>query len=518
MEKRKVAIFTGSRSEYGILYPIIKSIAADLRLDYYLIVSGSHLDEDYGQTMSEIEKDGFKIYKKIKIKKICEINQIFDGVESFSVNESDPIRTGMQRINENKLGIVFIKDFQGKIKGVATDGDIRRAILRGADINTKISDVMNKNLLFVKSPANMQKVSKILDSEIAKSKISGCVVLPVIDDNGKIIKVIYASTDSLYRTTNEIADIITKLSDILGKLKPNFLVIYGDRYEIFAAAICSTQMMIPTVHIEGGDITGEGTLDESIRHAITKLAHIHLTTNEESFRKVLRLGEESSKVYKIGYPIFDLIKEGNFANSKEIEEKFKIDLSRPLVVFIQHPVTTEFEIASKQIQPSLDAMESLSREGINIIIIFPNSDAGNKAIIEKIQELKSKNISNIYVTKSTSRYFFHGLLNVCGNTGRGICVGNSSSGIKEAPAFGCPTVNIGSRQNGRLRAENVIDVDYNMEKIVNAVKKGLFNNDFRNQCKRCDNPYRSDNAGQKTSEILATIDLNSNLVQKKITI
>lgn len=518
MEKRKIAIFTGSRSEYGILYPIIKAIAADPMLEYYLIVSGSHLDEDYGQTASEIEKDGFRIYKKIRLKNICEFSNIFDNIDSFIIKESDTLRTGMQKINENKWGIIFIVDSQNKIKGAATDGDIRRAILQDVDINTRISDIMNKNILYLKPPVDIQKISDVLNSEESRIKISGSIILPVINDNGRIIDLIYANRDSLYRTTNEIADIITKLSDILSDLKPTFLVIYGDRYESFAAAICGTQMMIPTVHIEGGDITGGGTLDEPIRHAITKLAHIHLTTNEESYKRVLRSGEESCKVYNIGYPIFDLIKEGNFASPKEIEEKFKIDVHKSLVVFIQHSVSTEFAIASDQIQPSLDAMESLAGEGINIVMIYPNNDAGSKVIINKIQEMESKNIQNINITKSLSRYFYHGLLNICGNTGRGVSVGNSSSGIKETPAFGCPTVNIGSRQHGRLRAQNVIDVDYNMEEIIHAVKKCIFDDDFRNYCKHCENPYRSDNAGNKTAEILATIELNSSLIQKKITI
>jgi UDP-N-acetylglucosamine 2-epimerase (non-hydrolysing)/GDP/UDP-N,N'-diacetylbacillosamine 2-epimerase (hydrolysing) len=519
MTKRKIAIFTGNRSEYGIISPIIKHIASDSRLEYYLIVSGTHLEKDFGETISNIKEDGFTIYNELKLKKVWQIYKITDNIDSFLIKENTTLKNAIEVIDKNQWEISFVTDLSGKLKGVATDGDIRRGLLSVLTLTSSISKIMNQNPLFIKSSWDGKKIDEVLNSDIAKSKtsLSGSIILPVVTEENKIVNIIHANRDSLYRSNNEIADIISNLSDILSELKPDFFLCHGDRYETFAAVICATQMIIPTVHIEGGDLTEGGALDDSIRHAITKLAHIHLTTNEDSYKRVIALGEEPWRVHNIGFPILDLIKEGNFADKTELEEKFGIDLNKTLVVFLQHSVTTEFNDSLIQIKQSLDAIEILAKQGITIIIIYPNNDAGSRAIIKKIRELESKNIPNIHVFKSLSRYFYHGLLNVCGNTGIGVCVGNSSSGIKETPAFNCPTVNIGSRQNRRLRAENVIDVGYNKEEIIDAANKCLCDEEFRKQCKNCQNPYDTRNSGKLVAEILATIPITSNLIKKKMT-
>lgn len=392
--KRKIAVFTGNRAEYGLLVPVIRAIDEHPALEYYLLASGSHLQEDFGYTVQEIEKDGFKVFAEVKL------------------------------------------DLQG---------------------------------------------------------------------------------DTLYSTARAIGSGILSLSEILADIKPDMLVVYADRFEGFGAVITGSQMSIPTAHIEGGDITEGGALDDSVRHAMTKLAHLHFTTNEEAAQRVRNLGEEPWRVHNVGFPAIDLIKAGRYANPEELRARLNLKLDQPTVVFTQHSVTTEFEQAAEQIKPALEAMKILAAEGCQVIVTYPNNDAGGRRIIQEIEQLKAEALPNILVFPSVGRYNYHGLLSLCGTTGRGVCAGNSSSGIKETPAFGCPFVNIGSRQKGRLRSTNVIDVDYDTAQIVAALKKALFDEAFRKQCRECENPYGIGDAGQKIAQVLAEVDINPALLQKKMT-
>jgi UDP-N-acetylglucosamine 2-epimerase (non-hydrolysing)/GDP/UDP-N,N'-diacetylbacillosamine 2-epimerase (hydrolysing) len=392
--KRKIAVFSGNRAEYGLQYPILKVMSSDQRLECYLLAGGAHLQQDFGKTMAEIESDGFNVYRQVEIE--------------------------------------------------------------------------------------MQQ-------------------------------------DTLFATAQAIGTGILSISRILDELRPDFLVVYADRYESFAAMITSTQMNIPTAHIEGGDYTEGGALDDSVRHAMTKLAHLHFTTNEQAAERILKMGEEDWRVYNVGFPVLDLVKAGIYATPEEVVQFLNLDLSKPVVLFCQHSVTTEFDQAVEQILPSLNALKKLALDGYEIIITFPNNDAGGRRIIEQIQGLAANAIPNIKIIKSLGRHRFHGLLNVLGRIGRGAFVGNSSAGIKETPAFGCPTVNIGSRQQGRLRANNVIDVPYETEAIVMAIKHCVEDQQFRHQCITCDNPYGVGDAGSCITEVLATIPIDNKLLQKKMT-
>ncbi|RJQ27351.1 UDP-N-acetylglucosamine 2-epimerase (hydrolyzing) [Candidatus Parcubacteria bacterium] len=392
MNKRKIAIFTGNRAEYGLQYPIIRAIDKHPELEYYLLVSGAHLDEDFGQTKSEIMKDGFRIHAEVKLK---------------------------------------------------------------------------------------------------------------------------LEQDNLYATALAIGSGILSLSSILNELKPDFLLVYADRYEGFSAVITGSQMNVPIGHIEGGDLTEGGALDDSVRHAMTKLSHLHFCTNEESKKRILSLGEEPWRVHNVGFPAIDLLADGNFATPQEIEEKYGLHRNRPIIVFTQHSVTTEFNKAALQVQPSLDALIQCAREGIQVVITYPNNDAGGRRIIKVIEQLRLMSIPNIIVSKNLGRYIYHGILKMCGLNG--VCVGNSSSGIKETPFFGCPTVNIGSRQNGRLRSTNVIDVPYDKKDIISAINKCLSDNMFRKECASCTNPYGTGNSGKRIADTLASVPTGRKMIQKRIT-
>lgn len=392
--KRKIAVFTGNRAEYGLQYPILKAIDAHPELEYYLLVSGAHLQEDFGYTLQEIEKDGFKVFAEVKLE---------------------------------------------------------------------------------------------------------------------------MEEDTLFSTAQAIGSGILSLSLILDKIRPDFLVVYADRFEGFSAVITGTQMNIPTAHIEGGDITEGGALDDSVRHAMTKLSHLHFTTNEQAAERVRLLGEEPWRVYNVGFPAIDLIVAGHFATPAELKKEYGLTPDKPIIIFTQHSVTTEFEKAAEQVRPSLEALRILAKEGCQVIVTYPNNDAGGRRIIKEIEKSRQERLDNYRVYQSLGRYNYHGVLNMCGRIGRGVCAGNSSSGIKETPVLGCPVVNIGSRQNGRLRADNVIDVDYNRDDIISAVHKALNDEEFRGQCRNCKNPYGAGNAGEQIADVLATIDINLNLLQKRMT-
>ena len=271
-------------------------------------------------------------------------------------------------------------------------------------------------------------------------------------------------------------------------------------------------MGIPTAHVEGGDITEGGALDDSVRHAMTKLAHIHFTTNEDAARRIKAMGEEDWRVFNVGFPAIDLIAAGEYATPEEIARKYGVDPERALVVFTQHSVATEFEKADAQVRPSLEAMEILARKNC------PNNDAGGRRIIREIQAFAQRGIPGIQFHRSLGRFDYHGLLNICGRVGRGVCVGNSSSGIKETPALGCPTVNIGSRQKGRLRATNILDVGYDRDAIAAAVLHSLEDEGFRARCRDCQNPYGVGNAGPKIAGVLSSIELGPRLIQKRMVI
>ena len=196
-----------------------------------------------------------------------------------------------------------------------------------------------------------------------------------------------------------------------------------------------------------------------------------------------------------------------------------IFLNKPIVLFTQHSITTEFEKSLEQISPSLQALKNLAKEGVQVIVTYPNNDVGGRTIIEAIKSLDTESITGIQVHNSLGRYLYHGVLALAVDPSRQVvCVGNSSSGIKESPIFGCPTVNIGSRQQGRLRGDNVIDVDYHQAEIVNAIKTCLYNNEFRSDCHNTDNPYHIGTAGKAIAEVLANVELGKKIIRKGMTL
>jgi UDP-hydrolysing UDP-N-acetyl-D-glucosamine 2-epimerase len=325
--------------------------------------------------------------------------------------------------------------------------------------------------------------------------------------------------DTLHATAQAIGSGVVSMSRALDLIRPALLVVYADRFEGFAAVIAGTQMNVPTAHIEGGDVTEGGALDDSVRHAMTKLAHLHFTTNQQATNRVLAMGEEPWRVHTVGFPAIDLIEAGEFADPARIVESLGIDLARPIVLFTQHSVTTEFDQAVEQVRPSLDALARLAADGVQVIATYPNNDAGGRRIIAELESFAARRPTDTIVRRSLGRSLYHGVLALARDPARRVaCLGNSSSGIKETPAFGCPTVNIGSRQLGRMRGENVLDVAYDAQAIQAAVMRCFTDEAFRARCRTAPNPYGVGDAGRKTAEVLATVPLDARLLRKGMTL
>lgn len=319
--------------------------------------------------------------------------------------------------------------------------------------------------------------------------------------------------NNLKNTPEAIGLGINSISQVLKKMKPDFCLVYGDRFETFSAAIASSQSGIPTAHVEGGDITEGGALDDSVRHAITKLSNLHFTTNKSATKRILRLGEERWRVFTAGYPTLDLIKANDYVSNEDMIKEFDINISKPLLLLSMHSVTLESDDVKKQVIPLLKSLERISKN-IRIIATYPNNDAGGRAIIEEFRNFEKQNL-NFTLVPSLGRKRFHGMLAL--NKIMDITmIGNSSAGIKETPVFKCPSINIGTRQQGRLRSTNIIDAGYTQKEILNAIDKS-FDEKFRKLCKYCKNPYGKGNAGEVITSVLSKIAIDRKLIIKRMT-
>ncbi len=378
---RKIAVITGTRAEYGILKSVLKEIKANPKLNLSLIVIGMHLSAEFGYTVKEIEKDGFRVDAKINV-------------------------------------------------------------LHREDTKTAMVVSIGRCLI-----------------ETAKA---------------------------------------------LERIEPGFLLVLGDRSEMLVGAVAATYMRIAIAQIHGGEISGN--VDEPVRHAITKLAHVHFPATKESGDRVIKMGEEPWRVHVVGAPSLDMILSGKMLTVEETAAKYDLDLSRPVLLVLQHPVVTEDERAAGQIRETLEALKEL---GCQTVLIYPNADAGGRRMIEVIKEYERYPIRAF---KSVPHEDFLGLMNVVN-----VMVGNSSSGIIEAPSFSLPVVNVGTRQIGRQRAENVIDAGYNRKEIKAAVQMAICDNEFKEKVKHIKNFYGDGKAGERIAKILSEIKIDKKLLEKRMT-
>lgn len=293
---------------------------------------------------------------------------------------------------------------------------------------------------------------------------------------------------------------LIEMATTFDNLQPDVVVTIADRYETIATAIAAAYMNIPLVHMQGGEVTG--SIDEKVRHAITKLADIHLVTTEKARERVVRMGEDPDRVYVTGCPSIDIAHEVLQDPGEDIDpfERYggvgaTVDLSNGYLVVMQHPVTTEYEEGRKQITETLYAIKDL---GIPTLWFWPNVDAGSDGVskgIRSFRELESP--TNIHFFKDIPPTDFLRMIN------RSRCIiGNSSVAIRECSYLGVPAVNIGSREAGRERGPNVIDVDYDRTVIKAAILKHI-NGPRPPQV----NLYGDGHAGERIADVLASTEL-----------
>ncbi len=293
---------------------------------------------------------------------------------------------------------------------------------------------------------------------------------------------------------------IQELSKILKKNRPDIILSGFDIAANLAVTIVGAHMNIPVAHIQGGEVSG--TIDESIRHAMSKFSHYHFVSNEDAKNRLIKMGEKKKSIFSVGCPSIDALMEEKNLTEVYIKKKFNINLKKKYLILIQHPVTTE-ENSDTQILKTLKAIKNIK---IQKLIIYPNNDAGSKKIINILKN------SDYKIVKTLNLREYKTLL-----SNASVLIGNSSSGIHEAATFKIPVVNIGTRQNGRLKPKNVVNTDYDTKQIQKKINYVLNNKVFQRGLKSLKNPYGQGNSSKKIIKLLTKIKLDNKIIQKQIT-
>ncbi len=368
--KVKICIVSGSRADYGLFYPLLKTIGKERKFAVQIAVTGAHLSSLFGSTYREIQKDGFRIDKKV-----------------------------------------------------------------------------------------IMPLSKCAAGDIAKSISVG------------------------------LAGFFSAFSE----LKPDLVILLGDRFETLSAAIAAFVSRIPIAHINGGEIT-EGAMDDAFRHSITKMSLLHFTSNEEYRRRVIQLGELPERVFTVGALGADNIRKLKLIPKKELEKELGFKFTGKIILTTFHPVTLENNSARIQFEELLKALDTFKH--VKVIFTKPNADVGGSIIMRLIDDYVRKNCGRAESYASLGRMKYLSLIKYVD-----VVAGNSSSGIIEVPYFGKPTVNIGDRQKGRVKARSVIDCKPEREAIKRAIARALSDR-FRILCRDTENPYGDGKAAERITRIL----------------
>ncbi len=300
---------------------------------------------------------------------------------------------------------------------------------------------------------------------------------------------------------------LSEIATVLDNIEPDAVVTIADRYETIATAVAASYMNIPLVHVQGGEVTG--SIDEKVRHAVTKLSNLHLVSTELAAERVRKLGEDPGAVHVTGCPSIDIAAEVAANPAMDFDPFVKYggvgpsaDLSKGYLVVMQHPVTTEYEEARQQVEETLYAVRDC---GLPVLWFWPNVDAGSDGTSKGIRVFREKeDPSNFHLFRNMFPEDFLRLL--CGSTA---IVGNSSVAIRECSFLGVPAVNIGSRQQGRERGHNVIDVDHDRTEIADAITEHI-----EHGRPKCDLLYGDGRAGMRIAECLARVELT---IEKRLT-
>jgi UDP-N-acetylglucosamine 2-epimerase (non-hydrolysing)/GDP/UDP-N,N'-diacetylbacillosamine 2-epimerase (hydrolysing) len=379
-EKRKIAVITTSRADYSHLYWPLRDLEVHPDVDLRLIVLGSHLSPEFGGTVQEIEKDGFKIDARIE----CLLSS---------------------------------------------------------------------------------------DTDVGMAKTIGLATL--------------------------------SLADHLGETRPDLLLLIADRYEMLAPASVALALRIPIAHIEGGEIS-QGAIDDAVRNALTKMAHVHFTSTETARQRVIAMGEEPWRVHRAGAPSLDHLRRGTLMRREEVEKLLQLDLNLPAILIAYHPVT----IARDTVREADALFAALDKTDAQLLFCFPNADAGSRELHQRTRDFLAGRTHGRIFTNLDPRTYWSLLAQV------DLLLGNSSSGIMESASFVLPTVNVGMRQQGRERARNVIDVDADEQQILHAIQQAG-DPGFQSSLAGMENPYGNGNASETIVRVLTTVPLSEHLLIKQ---
>lgn len=380
---KKICVVTGTRAEYGLLKPIMDLIQRDGQLSLQLIVTGSHLCDEFGNTFQDIEKDGFSIDYKVDL---------------------------------------------------------------------------------------------------------------------------YLVDDTAVGISNSMAKAISGFAVVLDKMKPDALVLLGDRYEMLMAAVAGTIAKIPLVHLYGGETT-EGAFDEAFRHCITKMSYLHFTSTDEYRKRVIQLGEHPDRVFNVGAIGIENIKKLRLLSLSEIQQEVSFKINEKTLLLTFHPVTLDNDSSGIQFNELLQAIETL--QDIRVIFTKANADIDGKGINYLIDNFVSEHSDRTIAFSSMGQLRYLSTMKYVSAV-----VGNSSSGIIEAPTLNVPTINIGDRQKGRLQAKSILNCDCNKTDIIKAIHQvldPLFRLQYVNQV----NPYEGQNTADRIVAIIKNVMMKNNIVLKK---
>ncbi len=306
-----------------------------------------------------------------------------------------------------------------------------------------------------------------------------------------------------------VAEFIHQLTDIFLSDRPDFILAQGDRGITLAAAIAGNHLRIPVAHMHGGEVSR--TVDEPVRHAITRFAHIHVAASNNSAERLRKMGEEEFRIHVVGATGVEYIEKLKIKKDNEILQKYHLSLNEPFIVVLQHPVSGEEEHAGIQMGKILSAVASTK---LKILVVYPNSDPGHEELIAVIDKYAKEYPTLFLVHKNIPYLDYLSILKAAG-----VLVGNSSGGIIETPSLGTPTINIGTRQSGREKAHNVINVDYNEEEIKKALNYALHDLKFRQLAAQGQTPYDPHGDGNASGwilKVLRGIKVDDNLLTKRL--
>ncbi len=375
---------------------------------------------------------------------------------------------------------------------VVTDSRAEYGVLK--HILKKISDSPRLDLYMIVTGAHLSETYGYTIKEIEKDGFTVSEKIPVcVEENENI------------RVAVEMGHLMNRLAHGFVRIRPDILLILGDRYEMLAAASVAVGMHIPIAHISGGEVT-EGAMDEQIRHAITKMAHIHFPGASVYARNIRKMGEESWRIFDVGDPGIENIKNIRIREKEELEADLGITIGKDTLLVTYHPVTLERDALEWQINSLVSALKHF---GGSKVITYPNTDDGSSLIIRKFNEYAAEDPS-VCLVESLGIERYISIMNYCGAV-----VGNSSSIVIETPFMKIPAVNIGNRQAGRLMARNIICCGYTEDVIKTAIGRAL-SPEFVSVAAGCTSLYGEGDTSSRIVDVLEHIPLNDKLLKKKL--